>query len=114
MRPEPTTAFAPGAATGKVCSATLTDSYGKVYKTKSSKNIDAALQHSHISPGLRPTHHGRRRSREANRDDEIHACAVRGVCDCADGCGRARASGGVDGQGHPVQLQPGHDRECVN
>ena len=56
------------------------------------------------------------RSGEANRDDEIHACAGRGVDACADGCGfgRAGASGDDDRQGYPVQLQPGHDRERVD
>ena len=100
--------------TGEGCGATLRNSYGKLSKTKSSENIDAALQHSHMSAQPRPTHHGRGRSGEADENDEIHACAGRRVDACADGCCRAGASGGADGQGHPVQLQPGHDRECVN
>ena len=62
------------------------------------------------------THRGRRRAGDFDGNDEFHAGAGLGVDACRDGCGRgrARAGGHDDGRADPVQLQPGHDRECVD
>jgi hypothetical protein len=38
----------------EVCGATLTNPYEKISKRKSSKTIDAALQHSYLKGGPRP------------------------------------------------------------